>query len=150
MKKSVLVLNAGYEHLHSVSPQRAVRNVIKGVAIIEEFDPERTFGPFPYPISIRLLRYVKMDWFYSSPLIWSKSGVLRRDGRICCYCGKAANTIDHVLPVSRGGTSSWENCVASCQPCNSKKDSKTPQEMGWNMLYQPAVPRREQLIGIRH
>ena len=50
--------------------------------------------------------------------------VLRRDGYICAYCGQMANTVDHILPVSKGGTDDMENLVAACTSCNSRKSNK--------------------------
>lgn len=146
-KKSVLVLNAGFEPIHRVTPQHAVRMFVRGVAEFHEVDEGRPFGPFFFPISMHLHRYVKLSWYYDKPVVWSKSGVMRRDGYKCVYCGQTADTIDHVLPASRGGNSSWTNTVASCFRCNNKKDNKTPVEAGMKMLVRPPfVPRREQLI----
>ena len=66
-----------------------------------------------------------------------------RDGHLCMYCGRALSrstlTRDHVLPVSRGGRDTWENVVAACFPCNSRKGCRTPQQAGMPLL---AVPYR--------
>lgn len=105
------------------------------------------FGPFQRPIEMILKKYIKLDWYYSAPMSWSKSGVMRRDGRICAYCGGHADTIDHVIPQSRGGKSSWEGTVAACFKCNNKKGDKSLEEMGWVLPFKPALPRRDQLIG---
>ncbi|MEK9577946.1 MAG: HNH endonuclease, partial [Aquiluna sp.] len=51
-----------------------------------------------------------------------------------------ANTIDHVLPKSRGGKDTWENLIACCLRCNNVKGDKTPQEMGWELRFQPKMP----------
>jgi 5-methylcytosine-specific restriction endonuclease McrA len=67
--------------------------------------------------------------------------VLRRDGHKCAYCGKAAHTIDHVHPKSRGGADSWENLVAACLRCNNVKGDHTPGEMGWKLRFVPEPPR---------
>ncbi len=74
----------------------------------------------------------------------TRRGVLRRDGHRCGYCGKAATTIDHVLPRSRGGADSWENLVACCLRCNNVKGDRTPQEMTWELRWLPRPPRGTQ------
>jgi 5-methylcytosine-specific restriction endonuclease McrA len=68
---------------------------------------------------------------------FSRTGVLRRDGRRCAYCGGAAETVDHVVPKALGGTSSWRNCVACCRPCNARKGKK-PLD-GCSMRLRPGV-----------
>ena len=73
----------------------------------------------PAPSVMRLSRYVRVPYRRAVPM--TRSGVLRRDGRRCAYCAKRADTIDHVVPRSRGGTHTWENCVAACKSCNSRK-----------------------------
>ena len=60
----------------------------------------------------------------------STKNVLRRDGGLCAYCGGKAASIDHVVPVSRGGQHVWENVVAACMPCNHKKGNKLVSECG--------------------
>jgi len=66
---------------------------------------------------------------------------MRRDNYKCAYCGRHAETIDHVLPRSRGGQHTWENCVASCQMCNHRKADRLLEELGWVLLNKPVVPR---------
>ena len=62
-------------------------------------------------------------------------GILERDEHVCQYCGKKANTVDHVVPKSRGGSSSPVNLVAACMPCNQKKADRTPEEAGMPLLH---------------
>ncbi|WP_265446379.1 HNH endonuclease [Flexivirga meconopsidis] len=164
---SVLVLNAGYEPLHTVSIKHAMNMLWRGVATVEESHPEETFGPFPKPTVLRLVRYVKMTWAYAKrggikltevgvKITWeqfshgtptySQAGVLKRDHGQCAYCGQpTATTMDHVLPKSRGGATSWENAVAACAPCNQRKADLTPDEAGMRLLWEPFVPTREDL-----
>lgn len=61
-------------------------------------------------------------------------GILERDEHICQYCGGKANTVDHVMPRSRGGSSSPTNLVAACLPCNQKKADRTPDEAGMPLI----------------
>jgi 5-methylcytosine-specific restriction endonuclease McrA len=136
---SVLILNAGYEPLHRVSIKHAIRMLVREVAVIEESDDNKTFGTFPLPRVLRLLKYIKMGWRVSTPR-FSKRRLFQRDNYECAYCGKIANTVDHILPRSRGGTTIWENSVASCLKCNHKKANKTPEEAGMKLRFHPFVP----------
>lgn len=66
---------------------------------------------------------------------------MKRDEYSCQYCGRKGNlTIDHVIPKSRGGPESWENLVAACHPCNSKKGNRTPDEAKMPLLRKPRRP----------
>ncbi len=138
-----LVLNAGYEPLAVVSFKRALVLVMNHKATIVESDrghPVRAAsGAWERPSVILLTRYVRIPRSRAVPV--SRRGVLRRDEHRCCYCGKSAATIDHVLPRSRGGRDTWENLVASCLRCNNVKSDKTPAEMGWTMRFTPGLPQ---------
>ena len=138
-----LVLNAGYEPLAVVSFKRAVVLVLNAKAVVVLSDDEHPVhsasGCYDRPSVIVLTRYVKIPRTRLVPV--SRRGVLRRDGQRCCYCGHGATTVDHVLPKSRGGEESWENLVACCLGCNNRKGDRTPQEMGWAMRVNPAMPR---------
>ena len=67
--------------------------------------------------------------------------ILERDQYICAYCGRKADTVDHIVPKSKGGTEADSNLVACCKRCNSKKSDRTPQEAGmdfwpgWKQLH---------------
>ena len=87
---SVIVLNASYEPLHTVSIQHAIRMLVREVAVVEEAHGERTIGPFPVPRVLRLVRYVVTHWRYAAGRMkYSKHGVLRRDKFRCAYCGSS-------------------------------------------------------------
>lgn len=135
----VLVLNAGYEPLHRVSVRHAIRMLVREVAVVEEAVEGESIGHFPMPSVLRLVRYVKLHWRKEKPK-WSKKRLFARDNGCCAYCGKTANTIDHVVPRSHGGQSTWKNTVASCFKCNSKKGARTPAEAGMKLLIVPREP----------
>lgn len=141
----VSVLNASYLPLGATKLGRAMTLVLRGDAVVEEADPLRTVrhknGTFPWPLVIRMLRYIKVPIRYGEQ-IWSKGGVLKRDGHICAYCGKHGDTIDHILPRSQGGRDGWLNTVACCKACNFRKSCKTPEEAHMPLLYTPTVPTR--------
>lgn len=135
---AVLVLNADLGPLHRVTLPHAVRMLIRGVAEVHEADTERQIGPWPVPRIVRLVRYVVTRWRYTSGPAWSRPGVMRRDGHTCGYCGRRAETIDHVVPRSRGGRNTWTNTVACCNGCNQTKGDRTPAEAGMALRVAPA------------
>lgn len=138
-----LVLNAGYEPLAVVSFRRALVLVMSEKAVVVECatgDPVwGVRAAYDRPAVILLTRYVRVPGARRVPV--TRRGVLRRDAHRCGYCGKAATTIDHVLPRSRGGRDSWENLVACCLRCNNVKGDRTPQEMAWELRVVPQPPR---------
>ncbi|MFK4082932.1 HNH endonuclease [Kribbella sp. NPDC020789] len=147
---SVIVLNASYEPLHTVSIQHAIRMLVREVAVVEEAHGERYIGPFPVPRVLRLVRYVVTHWRYAAGRMkYSKHGVLRRDKFRCAYCGlDNADTMDHVQPRSRGGRTEWLNAVAAHASCNERKGNRTPGEANMPLLWQPWVPTRAELVMI--
>lgn len=77
--------------------------------------------------------------------------LFRRDHHVCAYCGKlfkeSSLSRDHIIPKSKGGQDTWMNVVTCCGKCNQKKDDKTLEETGMQLLYLPYVPSRaEHLI----
>lgn len=137
-----LILNAGYEPLAVVSDRRALILVMAGKAsVLAGVAGHPVFGIggiWERPSVIILSRYVRVPMASGVPL--TRRGVLRRDGHQCAYCGKSANTVDHVQPKSRGGADSWDNLVAACVTCNNKKADKTLREMGWELPFAPRQP----------
>jgi 5-methylcytosine-specific restriction endonuclease McrA len=140
----VALLNASYEPLGKVSFKHAVRMLFREVAQVEVQHGERMIGPHPWPRVIRLVRYVAAHWLHR-PASYSRAGILARDRHTCAYCGRHATTVDHVLPQSRGGESSWLNAVAACAPCNHRKANRTPREAGLRLRLTPFAPTRAQL-----
>src|SRR3982751_4045835 len=97
-------------------------------------------GLWPIPTVVRLVSYVVTRWRHSRGPAWSRAGVLARDNRTCAYCGKAASTIDHVLPRSRGGANEWANTVAAFGRCNNRKGDRTPVEARMPLRGTPFAP----------
>ena len=142
----VLVLNATYEPLNVISVRRAVLLLLKEKAEIVEaagawLHSEQVI--LPVPLVIRLVCYVRIPRHFSLPL--SRRTVLARDHYTCQYCGerlpKAALTVDHVQPRSKGGETCWENVVAACGACNRRKGGRTPDEARMPLLTEPRRPR---------
>jgi 5-methylcytosine-specific restriction endonuclease McrA len=141
----VLVLNATYEPLSIVSVQRAIVLLLKEKAELIEAANERLHAQtatFPVPLVIRLVYYVRIP--RQVTLAPSRNSVLLRDNFTCQYCGdtpgRAGLTLDHVLPRSRGGQTTWENVVAACRPCNIRKGGRLPEEAGMSLRKLPARP----------
>lgn len=140
----VVVLNASYELLSVVGVHRAIAYLLREKAeIVAERDGVALHSSsgvrIPVPSVVRLLRYVRVPYRHQVPA-WTKAGLLRRDGHTCAYCGHRGSTVEHVLPVSRGGRSTWANTVIACLPCNTRKGDRTPQEARMPLLRQPTVP----------
>lgn len=137
-----LVLNAGFEPLAVVSDRRALVLVMSQKATVVAADAEHpvlgAVMSWDRPSVIVLTRYVRIPHTRQIPV--SRRGVMRRDAHRCAYCGRAATTIDHVQPRSRGGADSWENLVACCLKCNNLKSDRTPHEMGWALRFTPKPP----------
>jgi 5-methylcytosine-specific restriction endonuclease McrA len=137
-----LVLNATYEPLSVVSARRAVVLVINKKAELvhggaQTWSSERS--TITVPTVIRLRRFVKVPYRRRSPL--NRRAVFARDHHRCQYCGAAAENLDHVVPRSRGGDHTWENVVAACRSCNTRKGDRTPREAGMTLQAAPRAPR---------
>lgn len=138
-----LVLNATYEPLAVVSLQRAVLLVLADKAVVVEPGEGQLRSPrltIDVPSVVRLSHFVRVPYRRRVPL--SRRGVLQRDGGRCVYCGLRAETIDHVVPRSRGGDHAWENVVAACGPCNHRKSDRLLSELGWSLPVTPREPSR--------
>lgn len=135
-KRRVLLLNATYEPLTALTARRAVVLLVCDKADAVHHDPT---GPVLHsagaavaiPSVIRLRTYVRVPYRARVPM--TRAALMQRDRYRCGYCGGKAETIDHVIPRSRGGEHSWENCVASCAPCNHRKADKLLSELGWTL-----------------
>ncbi len=137
-----LVLNATYEPLGVVSARRAVVLVLDDKAEVIHTNG-RTFRSerlsIDAPSVIRLRYFVRVPYERRAPL--NRRAVFLRDGGRCQYCGKKAESIDHVIPRSRGGEHTWENVVAACRRCNSAKRDRYVHETGMRLRSRPQMPR---------
>lgn len=142
----VLVLNATYEPVSIISVKRAIVLLLKEKAeLIEAAEAYLRAESFsmPRPLVIRLVYYVKIPRRMSLPV--TRRTVLARDHYTCQYCGEMPPhqllTLDHVVPRSCGGKTTWENVVAACQKCNGRKGNRTPIEANMRLIVEPARPR---------
>ena len=144
METSVLVLNASYEAINVCNLQRAMKMVFKGTAQTEEVSDIQIRSPsaaMNVPHVIRLVNYVQVP---RGVVKFSRRNVLVRDQYTCQYCRRefptAQLTLDHVIPISRGGQTNWENVVTPCKKCNNRKGNKMLYEGSIKLVRQPKTP----------
>ena len=145
---TVLVLSSGYEPLTQVSWKKAVSMWISGrVEVVEEYENIfiRTIDKaFKAPSVVRFLGKVYKRFRHGIKLKFSRNNVYLRDAGRCQYClnrlSKDKITLDHILPVSKGGKKTWENIVLCCITCNQKKGNRTLEQANMKLVKTPKVP----------
>jgi 5-methylcytosine-specific restriction endonuclease McrA len=136
-----LVLNATDQPLAVVPARRAVVLVLKEKAelVVSNgvvFRSQRL--EIPAPSVVRLRYFVRIP--YRAHAALTRRAVFARDGWVCQYCGHAAENVDHVIPRSQGGEQTWDNVVAACRRCNSRKENRLPHEVGLRLARKPFIP----------
>jgi 5-methylcytosine-specific restriction endonuclease McrA len=142
MSGRALVLNASFEPLAVVTARRALVLVLADKAVLVEGTGSEVHSArqvFKEPSVVRLLHYVHVP--HMTRVAVTRRSVFVRDGHRCQYCGAQAENIDHVVPRSRGGTHSWENVVACCRRCNTRKEDRLLEETSLHLARQPRAPR---------
>lgn len=147
---TVVVLNASFEPLGIVPLNRAMTMLLHERATVVDAIPGEVVrsatAEFPVPRVVQFREMVRVPYSWKGEP-WTRSGLLRRDSRTCAYCGKTGNTVDHILPRSRGGRDTWLNTVAACGRCNNDKADRTPEEAGMTLRFQPReVMKRDTLV----
>ncbi|MGI8493563.1 MAG: HNH endonuclease [Acidimicrobiales bacterium] len=142
-----LVLNATYEPLCVVSSRRALVLLIDRKAEMlastgRDFHSER--AAWPEPSVVRLSYFVKVP--YQARIALNRRAVFARDGHRCQYCGASAENIDHVVPRSKGGLHTWDNVVAACRPCNTRKRDRLLEDSGMKLRRAPVAPRERSWV----
>ncbi len=117
----------------------------------EEDDWVRTTtSEIQVPRVIRLLDYDRMP---RQTVKFNRRNIFARDNNQCQFCGKKFPTselsLDHVVPRSQGGLSTWENIVCACVKCNVKKGGRTPKEAGMHLIRKPEKPKRSPLLNLK-
>ncbi len=143
-RRRVLLLNATFEPLTALPLRRAIVLLVCDKAEVVHGDASglvlhSATGAVEVPSVIRLRTFVRVPYRARVPL--TRAALMHRDRFRCAYCGGRAETIDHVVPRSRGGTHTWENCVACCARCNHRKADKLLAELGWPLRAMPTAPR---------
>ena len=142
--EQVLLLNITYEPLKIINWKKAITLLLLDkVEVIEEYNKEIHSISFTIklPAVVRLLKFIKR---VNNKVKFSRQNIYTRDKNKCQYCGKELPlqdlTYDHVIPKSRGGTTSWGNIATCCIKCNRKKGGRTPKEARMNLLKKPNRP----------
>lgn len=136
-----LVLNTSHQPLAVVTARRAVVLVLKDKAEVLASDGQvfrSEHVSMDAPSVLRLRRFVRVPYRAQAPL--TRRAVFARDHWTCQYCGAPAENLDHVVPKSRGGTHTWDNVVAACRRCNSKKENRFIDEAGLHLARLPLAP----------
>lgn len=139
----VLVLNASFEPINVCTVRRAIVLILKQKAeVIDEHEiqvhAERM--SMTRPAVIRLRTYVRIPYQSFRRKI-TRRAVFARDGWECQYCGRRGSlTMDHVIPRSKGGDTSWENVVACCATCNRRKGDRSVAQSGMKLSARPMAP----------
>src|SRR5919201_5530569 len=141
---AVLLLTNPWDPRHFTNPRRAITLLLAGKAESVEGSPRVIRSPsraFPLPAVIRLAVYIRKPFL--DRVAFNKKNILRRDGYTCQYCNRRGErlTVDHVVPRSRGGDTTWTNVVAACLRCNLKKGNRLLDDAGMRLLREPVHPK---------
>ncbi len=170
MASRSLVLNRNWVPITMTSVRRAVTLVYKGLARVVS---PSTYETFTFDSWIRVdasedeacIRTVSLrirvpeaillasyDAIPHSHIPFTRKNLYRRDRFTCQYCGKRPQvrelTIDHIVPRSKGGRSTWTNCVVACMTCNTRKSDRTPSQVGLTLHSRPHKPKWQPHITI--
>jgi len=166
----VLVLNRVFQAVQVTSVRKAFSLFYKGHvrAVLPdystyEFENWCDIPPQPQDevvltpsMAIRVPRVVALKDFDRLPrqdVKFSRHNIYLRDGNRCQYCGHKFSSselsLDHVVPKSQGGRSTWENIVCCCVECNVKKGGRTPEQAHLHLITKPVKPKRSPVINIR-
>jgi len=176
---SVLVLNRNYMAIHVVEARRAFRLLCKDHAEVvsqageqwNSYDFEswielsQARHLFPHQdgdwvrtvsLTIRVPRIIRLLLFSRSPrrtVKFNRRNIFARDDSRCQYCGRRFPTselsLDHVVPRSRGGLSTWTNIVCACSRCNARKGGRRPKEAGMKLIRQPYRPKSSPVVRLK-
>lgn len=162
LERPTLVLNRHWQPVHVATVARSLVMLWNESARVVDPDDFRLYTwsdwarlrpqegePFIRTVSFRLrvpevISLTRYDRYRESTVTFSRRNIFKRDHATCQYCGCRPGTteltIDHVLPRSQGGTSTWENCVLACTECNARKANRTPEQAGMKLKTRPIRP----------
>lgn len=145
MHKKTLVLNSAYYPINVVGWRVAMAYLFDTDNIVLETYSDEVINTISHTFNLPAVIVVDSSVYKRRGLKFSSSKLMIRDNYTCSYCGKKFNrsdlNIDHVIPKSKGGKTTWLNCVTSCIKCNSKKKDRTPEEAEMPLLTKPFIPR---------
>ena len=145
-----LVLSSAYQPMSHVSWKRAISMWFAGrveiISVYEDRFIKTVDEMFNVPSIVRFVDNVIKKFKYNKAIKFNRENVLIRDNGTCQYCSKKLTkknfTLDHVIPVSKGGKKVWQNIVACCNSCNQRKGNKTLQQAKMRLKNQPKVPKQ--------
>ncbi|GGZ28314.1 HNH endonuclease [Echinicola pacifica] len=142
MEKRVLVLNLDHTPIAVVNVQKAmVLTYLEKVSVLADYAMHsiRTVDrEYKYPAVLRLDEYKSVPY---RGVMLNRTNLFRRDNNECQYCGSPKQlTIDHVVPRSKGGPTTWTNLITACHRCNVQKGDKRPEEVGMLLSRKPFRP----------
>jgi 5-methylcytosine-specific restriction endonuclease McrA len=152
MNATCILLNGDYSYLCQIDWKKALCLSFSDKAKVLKYSDRLIQGVgrvFKVPAVMVLIKVVRS--VYRNRVPFTKKNVLVRDRYTCVYCGcrQKPLTIDHVLPVSKGGKTDFDNCVACCKSCNNHKGARTPRQAGMHLNKQPNQPTISEFIRIR-
>jgi 5-methylcytosine-specific restriction endonuclease McrA len=125
-------------------------------ALKKEFEPDEYdwIHTVRFAIAVpRIIRLLGYDKLPRQDVKFNRRNIYARDSNRCQYCGKKFSTtelsLDHVLPKSQGGKTTWDNIVCCCVKCNVKKGGRTPEQAHMHLIVKPTKPKRSPVINIR-
>ncbi|MBT8340134.1 MAG: HNH endonuclease [Desulfatitalea sp.] len=148
-----ILLNADYSFMNVVDWRRALRLVVKEKVTVLSYSERFIQGVegmrIRVPAVMKLIKLIRS--VYRTHVPFSKRNVLIRDNFTCGYCASQGGrmTIDHIVPRSRGGPSTFENCVCCCRTCNTRKGSRTPHEARMYLKRRPQHPTIYEFLRLR-
>jgi len=139
---SVLVLNADYTPLSVCTTERAFLLMYLKKAEIISATANKALRSvtqsYPFPSVIKIKQYIHVPY---KGVVLTRQNIFKRDNHSCQYCGSNKElTLDHLIPKSKGGKSSWTNLVTACKRCNSHKGDYAPEEVGLKLKSKPIRP----------
>ena len=179
LESNVLVLNKHYAALRIVSAKRAFTLLFKEIAeivaiedsqyISYDFESWKEISAYRskyerahhdwincvrFELAVpRIIRLLVYDRLPRTPVKFNRRNIFARDSNRCQYCGKRFSTnelsLDHIVPRSRGGETSWTNIVCCCVACNVHKGGRTPIEAHMKLISTPAKPKRSPVVTLR-
>lgn len=150
-RDSTLIVDSSMSFVGTVKKMRAANLILKGkgyelIARQDSVVESNFLAIIGNPLVVALNRYVPKKINEIDPdSVVSKRMILSRDGYICSYCGDFGNTVDHIIPRSKGGGSTWGNLTTACRDCNGKKGNESNKDVGYTTPKIPRtyVPRRD-------
>ena len=148
----VVELQQGQMELHSFESWQQVSEMKRKMGLAEDHSEWVSTVSFEIEVP-RIIRLVFQDKFYHRPAGLNRRNIFARDESRCQYCGKkfpsSELSIDHVIPLSLGGKTRWDNVACACAECNKRKGGRLPSEAGMKLIRRPFAPKGDPAIRLK-